>query len=116
AAHTARSRQPVLHTRHGRSRRYLVIKTADTHSLHSFPTGPSSDLERGDGPGVGEEAGDRLRRGVGAGQDHLEGAGAIEPGLSGRSEEHTSGLQSLTNLVCRLLLEKKKLRIQRGEP
>src|SRR5262249_56784376 len=26
---------------------------------------------------------------------------------SGRSEEHTSELQSLTNLVCRLLLEKK---------
>src|SRR5438046_3530915 len=27
-----------------------------------------------------------------------------------RSEEHTSELQSLTNLVCRLLLEKKKNR------
>src|SRR5438093_7618987 len=27
---------------------------------------------------------------------------------SPRSEEHTSELQSLTNLVCRLLLEKKK--------
>src|SRR5258706_8661861 len=27
-----------------------------------------------------------------------------------RSEEHTSELQSLTNLVCRLLLEKKKLK------
>src|SRR5262249_48611810 len=27
----------------------------------------------------------------------------------GRSEEHTSELQSLTNLVCRLLLEKKNL-------
>ena len=26
----------------------------------------------------------------------------------GRSEEHTSELQSLTKLVCRLLLEKKK--------
>src|SRR5438093_3007888 len=42
--------------------------------------------------------------------------GAIETGLCGpflfhklkRSEEHTSELQSLTNLVCRLLLEKKK--------
>src|SRR5437016_10088870 len=31
------------------------------------------------------------------------------PGLGQeRSEEHTSELQSLTNLVCRLLLEKKK--------
>src|SRR5262249_61649605 len=30
--------------------------------------------------------------------------------FDGRSEEHTSELQSLTNLVCRLLLEKKKTR------
>src|SRR5262249_57571056 len=30
--------------------------------------------------------------------------------VKGRSEEHTSELQSLTNLVCRLLLEKKKKR------
>src|SRR5258706_11108399 len=29
-----------------------------------------------------------------------------------RSEEHTSELQSLTNLVCRLLLEKKKKNIE----
>src|SRR5258706_9161984 len=29
-----------------------------------------------------------------------------------RSEEHTSELQSLTNLVCRLLLEKKKKKTQ----
>src|SRR5215213_1012966 len=33
----------------------------------------------------------------------------LHPPLRGpRSEEHTSELQSLTNLVCRLLLEKKK--------
>src|SRR5258706_7742015 len=32
-------------------------------------------------------------------------------GKSVRSEEHTSELQSLTNLVCRLLLEKKKKNI-----
>src|SRR2546430_8077507 len=31
--------------------------------------------------------------------------------LSMRSEEHTSELQSQSNLVCRLLLEKKKKRI-----
>src|SRR5438046_4695866 len=31
-----------------------------------------------------------------------------------RSEEHTSELQSLTNLVCRLLLEKKKHKIERS--
>src|SRR2546430_7964299 len=32
----------------------------------------------------------------------------FEPGDSKRSEEHTSELQSQSNLVCRLLLEKKK--------
>src|SRR2546427_2650340 len=35
------------------------------------------------------------------------------PGL--RSEEHTSELQSQSNLVCRLLLEKKKKKIKRDE-
>src|SRR5688572_31704215 len=30
------------------------------------------------------------------------------PFIEGRSEEHTSELQSQSNLVCRLLLEKKK--------
>src|SRR2546427_3450714 len=30
------------------------------------------------------------------------------PGKAARSEEHTSELQSQSNLVCRLLLEKKK--------
>src|SRR5829696_9673668 len=35
--------------------------------------------------------------------------GRRRPGVAARrSEEHTSELQSLTNLVCRLLLEKKK--------
>src|SRR5260370_19530955 len=39
----------------------------------------------------------------------LEHAIASEQGaLLGRSEEHTSELQSHLNLVCRLLLEKKK--------
>src|SRR5438093_3302773 len=32
-----------------------------------------------------------------------------------RSEEHTSELQSLTNLVCRLLLEKKKTNLSRWQ-
>src|SRR2546430_6250914 len=35
------------------------------------------------------------------------GAADLEPGRQ-RSEEHTSELQSQSNLVCRLLLEKKK--------
>src|SRR2546430_7163801 len=33
-----------------------------------------------------------------------------------RSEEHTSELQSQSNLVCRLLLEKKKIAQQRSNP
>src|SRR5258706_3852643 len=43
--------------------------------------------------------------------DPLEHAGHVHVGFMldpVRSEEHTSELQSLTNLVCRLLLEKKK--------
>src|SRR5262249_60528055 len=35
-------------------------------------------------------------------------ASPSRPRRTDRSEEHTSELQSLTNLVCRLLLEKKK--------
>src|SRR5688572_31647230 len=40
-----------------------------------------------------------------------DGAGGVPPALPFmpmRSEEHTSELQSQSNLVCRLLLEKKK--------
>src|SRR5438093_8060664 len=37
------------------------------------------------------------------------------PEYSERSEEHTSELQSLTNLVCRLLLEKKKTQLAETE-
>src|SRR2546425_9276039 len=36
------------------------------------------------------------------------GADASRRNAAGRSEEHTSELQSLAYLVCRLLLEKKK--------
>src|SRR5256885_3821033 len=36
--------------------------------------------------------------------------GKIDIGEKGRSEEHTSELQSPCNLVCRLLLEKKKIK------
>src|SRR5690606_40257939 len=44
------------------------------------------------------------------GVDHHAVDAAVEPGAGGgrRSEEHTSELQSRENLVCRLLLEKKK--------
>src|SRR5256886_9107966 len=47
----------------------------------------------------------QLRQGLGCGQPSaLPGAG----GDLHRSEEHTSELQSQSNLVCRLLLEKNK--------
>src|SRR5260370_7468199 len=45
--------------------------------------------------------------------------GAIEGLLrpdGGRSEEHTSELQSHLNLVCRLLLEKKKKKYKQARP
>src|SRR5688572_31640544 len=45
----------------------------------------------------------RPRRGPGRGV----GGGAAPGGGGERSEEHTSELQSQSNLVCRLLLEKK---------
>src|SRR5258705_5459411 len=43
------------------------------------------------------------------------GAGLLR-GRTGRSEEHTSELQSLRHLVCRLLLEKKNTRGRRVQP
>src|SRR2546428_10261744 len=44
---------------------------------------------------------------------HIEGPplGDAALGREGRSEEHTSELQSRSDLVCRLLLEKKKSRV-----
>src|SRR5690349_23298189 len=62
--------------------------------------------------------GDVLRRGSG-GRGRL-GGGEIRGGLlgggppGGRSEEHTSELQSRRDLVCRLLLEKKKTKSTGG--
>src|SRR2546430_10025979 len=38
----------------------------------------------------------------------FSGVCALTGGIAARSEEHTSELQSQSNLVCRLLLEKKK--------
>src|SRR2546427_9278401 len=49
------------------------------------------------------EVGKGLGRELGA-----ERVGFTIRGGAGRSEEHTSELQSQSNLVCRLLLEKKK--------
>src|SRR5258706_7604393 len=68
---------------------FLMIRRPPRSTL--FPYTTLSDLHRNFVVGVGI----RLRRR----ESHA---------LPGRSEEHTSELQSLTNLVCRLLLEKKK--------
>src|SRR5438270_13679618 len=43
--------------------------------------------------------------------DHAPGSQGIK--TRARSEEHTSALQSQSNLVCRLLLEKKKKRTKK---
>src|SRR5205809_1709883 len=45
---------------------------------------------------------------AGARRRQPAGPGRGQPGPAGRSEEHTSELQSRLHLVCRLLLEKKK--------
>src|SRR5688572_31629376 len=74
-----------------------------------FPTRRSSDLGRRD---------DLLEEAQHVSFVHSGDAMPIDPSLAGnadvlvhdatRSEEHTSELQSQSNLVCRLLLEKKK--------
>src|SRR2546430_13071342 len=50
------------------------------------------------------EAGARRDRHVAPGRDRREAARRVDE----RSEEHTSELQSQSNIVCRLLLEKKQ--------
>src|SRR5688500_19563766 len=78
-------------------------------ALHSFPTRRSSDLARvlrllvdvRGAPDPGRHLPGSLRH-----AGHL-----FRRGFLLRSEEHTSELQSPCNLVCRLLLEKKKKNI-----
>src|SRR5687767_15301023 len=100
---------------------FLFSWSGAHRDLHSFPTRRSSDLVAGRaehraGPG---EIG-RQRVGLGA-STSLRVIGRIPvavgldrgAGQPERSEEHTSELQSLAYLVCRLLLEKKKDETQR---
>src|SRR5262249_61996508 len=102
--------------------RFSHTAPPETHTL-SLPDALPISGGRGSGWGLA----DRLPgagRGQRAGLDRRAAAGPAdggrppargEGGESGaaRSEEHTSELQSLTNLVCRLLLEKKKTRDRR---
>src|SRR5438034_8432976 len=69
----------------------------DHRDLHSFPTRRSSDLViRPASP---------TRESISSARERA-GRCSIPP--INRSEEHTSELQSHSDLVCRLLLEKKK--------
>src|SRR5205085_8869104 len=94
---------------------FFLYCSSDHRDLHSFPTRRSSDLllAKVDVEAVlGELPGGRdgwLDLGLGVDPGAVEPVEDL-PGAVGsiRSEEHTSELQSQSNLVCRLLLEKKK--------
>src|SRR5690606_41485748 len=80
----------------------------DTLSLHDAL--PISALARQVARGIGEVEGMSARlRTVPPVAPVTVVATAPVPEEGARSEEHTSELQSRENLVCRLLLEKKKL-------
>src|SRR5207237_2743977 len=83
--------------------------------LHSFPTRRSSDLSDGAGPKRRHGESKRSSRRTNSLMTCSSHSTilSISPMTSPdsaryRSEEHTSELQSHLNLVCRLLLEKKK--------
>src|SRR5207302_9825004 len=88
---------------------------AAPRDLHSFPTRRSSDLSEYRGRGAGAIL-HRMdlwvhRNGYSGGPQNDRGGIIRNPRIRDRkfrSEEHTSELQSRENLVCRLLLEKKK--------
>src|SRR5438046_7829722 len=93
---------------------FCLERVVSYRDVHSFPTRRSSDLIRRIGASCDWsrerftfDAG--LSRAVREVFVRLYDEGLIYRGkrLINRSEELTSELQSLTNLVCRLLLEKK---------
>src|SRR5206468_11192883 len=81
---------------------FFFYCSAPHRDLHSFPTRRSSDLAEG--------AAARPRRHRGADRSRLRRRRTSRRRRRerSRSEEHTSELQSRSDLVCRLLLEKKK--------
>src|SRR5687767_15802204 len=78
---------------------FFYISHKDHSALHSFPTRRSSDL--GKCPGGRASL---TSHGIPAAPSSISSRSIRSPT---RSEEHTSELQSLAYLVCRLLLEKK---------
>src|SRR5207248_5552566 len=74
---------------------------------HSFPTRRSSDLQNFPAVVVLDPENPKLKKGPFPAWYDPDPAGK-GPFFSFRSEEHTSELQSPYDLVCRLLLEKKK--------
>src|SRR5262249_60462675 len=94
----------------------LLSSSGDPRDLHSFPTRRSSDLHRRRRPKRPRLTcyPCRHRRTYGSAPRAMACGSRTRPrawvrrSSASRSEEHTSELQSLTNLVCRLLLEKKK--------
>src|SRR2546427_4393383 len=76
---------------------------------------PYTTLFRSGGRVAGRQlARDRRQQGSARGSAEADrAAGARSAGAGRRSEEHTSELQSQSNLVCRLLLEKKKKKNKR---
>src|SRR5690242_21187360 len=86
---------------------WCFLKLYGAHpNLHSFPTRRSSDLRRSRRR-VGRRPESRRAPGRKASRCRRRGRSAAAY-IAMRSEEHTSELQSHVNLVCRLLLEKKK--------
>src|SRR5437773_6118009 len=83
---------------------FFFYSSGDHRDLHSFPTRRSSDLSSC-APGSCESVSPRSRRVAGPWCSASSRARRRAPR---RSEEHTSELQSHHDLVCRLLLEKKK--------
>src|SRR5688572_31176320 len=100
---------------------FIIHCSADHPHLHSFPTRRSSDLAsfktfctplRLPYP-VEIKAGTRIHQEVkcqvhGPAGKRVRDSSCVSFCTINRSEEHTSELQSQSNLVCRLLLEKKK--------
>src|SRR5260370_2877848 len=85
---------------------FLMIRRPPRSTLFPYTTLFRSDHQHCRRPVVqGGERHQPGRRPVARVEGGLVGAG---DGGHGRSEEHTSELQSHLNLVCRLLLEKKK--------